>query len=404
MPLKERDKTRVLCIDHEGGRGGSSKSLFESIEVVDRTRLEVSVWCRRESHLTKAYEARGVATRVVADWPRFTPLDRFAPSVFSLMISAFRFTRFAGGHRALLEEIGQRFDVVHLNHETLFPLAWLIRRHSTIPISMHIRTVQFDTALSRWQTRMIVRLVDFLYFISANEQRNFRNRGGRETRQIVLTNIVNPVLNSEPLTTLPPSSNLLVSSIGNFSLENGTDRLIELAQTLQAWNRTDIHFVVAGQMRLPRQMRRQLPLQANAAETLSALAEGLGLSCYFTFLGHISNPQSVLDVTQIGIKLNRLGSNWGRDVLEALVSGVPILAVGQDKTFVRPGETGLLFVDYDPEHICEALVYLKDNPTELERLTERAKACAQEINNPAHHGATLTAQWQKLHRDGRAEL
>ncbi len=404
MTQKERKKIRVLCIDHEGGRGGSSKSLFESLSAIDRTGLNLAVWSRRESYLTPAYEGQGIATRVVSDWPRFTPLDRLAPSLAALVVSAGRFLRFAVRHRTLLWEMEKHFDVVHLNHESLFLLAWLIRRYANLPISMHIRTIQFETALSRWQTRAISRLVDHLFFISVNEQRHFRFRGGRLDRQTILTNIVNPGQNSDPIKSFPDEENLRVASIGNFSLEHGTDRLIELAQVLRDRGRTDVHFIVAGQMDLPRQMRRRLLHQAKSAGTLPELAEMLGLERYFTFLGHVSNPQSVLGASQIGIKLNRLGSNWGRDVLEALVAGVPIVAVGEDQTFVRSGETGLLFEEYQPERICEALIHLKDHSAELQTLTTRARMGASEINDPASHGEGLTDQWQRLHRDGRAEL
>lgn len=404
MSEKEQEITRVLCIDHEGGRGGSSKSLFESLNTIDRQRIIATVWCRRDSHLLASYEILGIATRIVPDWPRFTPLDRILPSLLALMVSTFQFIRFFLRRQALLRELRANFDVVHFNHENLFPLAWLIRRYANMPISMHIRTVQFDTALSRWQTRLISRIADHLFFISANEQRTFQSRGGRTDRQAVLTNIVNPVESDGLKTPLPRGNKLIVASIGNFSLEQGTDRLIELARILNDWNRTDIHFVVAGQMSLPPRMRRQLPLEARSARTLAEYAKMAGLDGYFTFLGHIGNPQSVLAAAKVGIKLNRLKSNWGRDMLEALAAGVPVIAVGTDRTFVRPGDTGLLFDDYQAERICQALTRLKDNAAELESMRQRAKTFAQEVIDPQAHGNNLMDQWQEMHRNGRAAL
>ena len=404
MSKKENKITRVLCIDHEGGRGGSSKSLFESLNAIDRQRIITTVWCRRDSHLLAGYKKLGIATRIVPDWPRFTPLDRILPSLLALMVSTFQFIRFFIWRQALLHELRANFDVVHFNHENLFPLAWLIRRFANMPISMHVRTVQFDTALSRWQTKLISRTADYLFFISANEQRTFQSRGGRTDRQAVLINIVNPVEDGSPKLSLPQGDNLIVASVGNFSLEQGTDRLMELARILKDWNRTDIHFLVAGQMSLPSRMRRQLPHEARSARTLSEYAKMAGLDDYFTFLGHISNPQAVLATANVGIKLNRLKSNWGRDMLEALAAGVPIIAVGTDRTFVRPGDTGLLFDDFQAEEICQALIDLKDSPAELVSMRLRAKTFAQEVIDPQAHGNTLMGQWQEMHRNGRAAL
>ena len=404
MTQKENKKTRVLCIDHEGGRGGSSRSLFESLMAIDPDRIEATVWCRRESHLLGAYKDHGIPTKVVPDWPRFTPLKRLMPSVVALAVSTVRFLRFFGQQDKLLKELSRNFDIVHLNHESLFPLAWLIRRYSELPISMHIRTVQFDTALGRWQTRSISRYADHLIFISTNEQRTFRSRGGRADRQAILTNFVNsPRSDGEP-PTLPAGDHLIVASIGNLSLEQGTDRLIELAQVLREWGRSDVHFVVAGQMGLSPRMRRQLPQIARSARVLPEYAEALGLSGYFTFLGHVQNPANVLEAAHIGIKLNRLGSNWGRDVLEAIAAGVPMLAIGSDKTFIRPNETGLLFENYWPEQICRALIDLKDDAAALEAMEQGTRALKEELIDPKAHGGALMDQWQTLHRDGRARL
>jgi glycosyltransferase involved in cell wall biosynthesis len=401
MLKMEREKTRVLCIDHEGGRGGSSKSLYESLNVVDRDRIDVAVWCRQESHLIKAYENLGIGTKIVPDWPRFTPLDRLLPSILALAVSGFRFARFFIKRRGMLSKLKQEFDVIHLNHENLFPLAWLIHRFSGLPISMHIRTIQFDTKLSRWQTNWISQLADFLFFISVNEQRTFHARMGRASAQSVLTNIVNSEPDLSTPLKVPHEDCLLVASIGNFSLENGTDRLIDLSFQLKERGRNDIHFIVAGQMELPPRMRRSLPPEARFARTLPEYANALGLADYFSFVGHVSNTRRILDAAQIGIKLNRLGSNWGRDVLEALGAGVPILAVGKDETFVRPNETGLLFKNYHPEQICDALVNLRDKNSDLEALRQSAVSAAQVIIDPSAHGKLLTDRWEWMHRNRR---
>ena len=43
--------TRVLCLDVEGGHGGSSRSFFHLIKNMDRDTVDRSVWCRRRGSI-----------------------------------------------------------------------------------------------------------------------------------------------------------------------------------------------------------------------------------------------------------------------------------------------------------------------------------------------------------------
>ena len=68
---------RVLCLDIEGGYGGSSRSLFESIRHLDRDRVSPEVWCGREGPIQVRYRALDVPCRTVS-WPRYSALPRLS--------------------------------------------------------------------------------------------------------------------------------------------------------------------------------------------------------------------------------------------------------------------------------------------------------------------------------------
>ena len=45
----------ILCLDIEGGFGGSSRSLFEALNYIDRDSVTPVVWCRKEGPLARGY-------------------------------------------------------------------------------------------------------------------------------------------------------------------------------------------------------------------------------------------------------------------------------------------------------------------------------------------------------------
>ena len=121
---------RVLCLDIEGGFGGSSRSLYESIRHLDRDRVSPEVWCGREGPIQARYAALGVACRTVS-WPRYSALPRFSRNLLALGRAELELIRSGALLADLAATVEQRFDVVHLNHESLFLVAAWLRRPTT---------------------------------------------------------------------------------------------------------------------------------------------------------------------------------------------------------------------------------------------------------------------------------
>ena len=57
--MSEPVPRNVLCLDIEGGYGGSSRSLFQSLSNLPQGIAEPEVWCRRDGPVQALYaEAR----------------------------------------------------------------------------------------------------------------------------------------------------------------------------------------------------------------------------------------------------------------------------------------------------------------------------------------------------------
>ena len=79
---------RVLCLDIEGGHGGSSRSLYHAIEGMDRSNLCIEVICKKHSNFVDKYAALNVRCNVLPEMPRITALNNWfanIPVVKSMM-------------------------------------------------------------------------------------------------------------------------------------------------------------------------------------------------------------------------------------------------------------------------------------------------------------------------------
>ncbi len=386
---------RVLCLDIEGGHGGSSRSLFESVRHLDRSRVEVEVWCRRPGWVVEGYTDLGVPCRVFPELPKVSSLPRLTRNLFVHTLAARDFRRH---RRKLIEasaEIDARFDLVHFNHEAFYLLAAWLKRRITCALTMHLRTRLYGNRFSRRQYRIIARTMDHLVFITENEQETLR-RHGAEAPGTVIYNIAPPP--GEDVTPHPmvaDDGRFKIASLSNYGYNRGTDRLVDLAEALVRAGRRDFLFVVAGDMTLPRSLPGELGRIARQGGTLADYAAARGVGDMFLFLGHVDEPDRVLAAGRVLAKPTRLDDPWARDILEALAMGRPVMSVGTYDRFVATGRTGLLQPGFDPDEAAAFFIRLAGDDDLTARMGEAARQCIRRYCHGPERAADLLAVWEK---------
>ena len=393
-----RQPLRVLCLDIEGGYGGSSRSLYQSILHLDRQAVEVEVWCKCQGPIQEAYAALGVPCRVMPTMPKVSALPRFSRNLYAHARHWLDFWRASSFRRELARGAGQ-FDVVHMNHESLARLAAWLRSRTRAAITVHNRTMLWDTPFSRRQVRCMARAASRLVFISENERDNVRRLGcvipGR-----VIYNIV------EVPQSLPPAHPQIlldrrfrVASLANCSWGRGTDRLIEVASALASRGRRDLLFVVAGKTDLSGSMPGEAGRIGRKGGTLVDYAANRGVADMFLFLGHVADPERVLAACHALIKPTREANPWGRDILESLAFGCPVLSCGTYERFVENGVTGFLYQEYDPHRMAADLLSLVDEPARCRALGRAAVEKVRLFGDGPANAAALAAVWQEAYDD-----
>lgn len=389
---------KVLCLDVEGGYGGSSRSLYESLAAIDPTQIRANVWCARKGPIQEKYQEIGIPAVVMNGMPRHSALPRLSRNLWALWKHAIDWQR-ASEFFARLEQAAKQYDLVHLNHEALHSVAvWLRRKNPSLPITMHIRTMTNPGLVASWQARRISRSCNGLVFISENERDRFHTHlgGPSEIQERVIYNIARPTPAVAPHRRVPRDGRLVVACLSNYAWVRGVDRIVEVAQALRQLNRRDILFVVAGKMDLPRSLPGVLGDVARAGGDLGVYAEKMGVADMILFLGHVADPEAVLAASDVLIKPTRENNPWGRDILEALTMGVPVVSIGSYDRFVRNGVTGFLQDSFDAPGMARMIATLADDRAAIARMGEAAQKHVGHLCDAAARGADLQAFWNEM--------
>jgi len=389
----------VLCLDIEGGYGGSSRSLYESLRHLP-TNVSAEVWCRRQGPVQERYAALGISCRVMADMPHISSLPRLSRNIYAYANFFMRW-HVSVAFRDALVKAAERFDIIHFNHEGLFLLAsWLRRRvgRNRPGLTMHVRTHLPSTPFSRWQFRIIGRTVDQLVFITENEKARAEALADRALAGTTIYNIASaPSVVAAAPNGLASETRFRVAALGTYAYVRGFDRLVDAAVELKRRGETDVVFVVAGDMKL-RSSPGELGNLAKRGGHLSNFAERRGVGSMFLFLGHLAEPERLLAHCDLVVRPSRGGDPWGRDVLEAMSCGRAVMATGQFSRFVETGVTGFLHREFDAARWADEIVTLSRDRGTVARLGRSAQQRVLQLCDGQARALDLARVWESARR------
>jgi glycosyltransferase involved in cell wall biosynthesis len=377
-----RRPAAVLYLDHEGGWGGASRSLRFLVAGIDRARFAPEVWCRRAGPFREYLAAQGIACAVEPGLVGITPRTASNAKNWVAHAGAIRTLPAAAGRIA-----AHRHDIVHFNLEGLVPLARLLdRRGDARPRVLHVRTMNPANAITRFYARYMSRAFRHVIFISENERARFIECGfdGETTPHTVLPNPVDPAL-FELSPVANPDRPLRVVFFGGLDAVRAPDRLIAVAQRLKHRN-ANVQIDVFG--RSP-PYRKWLIFERRNDVALGRQIEQAGVADIVRLRGYTLNPEREMAASDLVIRPSRLSDPWGRDVIESMAVGVPVLASGTYQGFVRDGETGVLIDPWSPEAAADWIARLAADRALCRRFGAAARQRARMLFDPARYAARV---------------
>lgn len=365
---------RTLHIDIEGGWGGSSRSLFELVSRLNRARIEPLIAHRQDGPLTDWYAGIGVRTVRVPEIASYVP--RQTKALKNWVASWPRLARIGRGTRRLAHLIqAEGIDLIHANYEGLFLMVARLRRQTGVPVVAHSRAHMPLNGWARWVARTLARNVDHMLFISPNEERRFAELAGPGTSGEVMWNIGRPAPPRRAFADPPEAV-----YFGSVDFSKGTDRLVDVAAALDALGAPPLVIAVYGKART----------DAAFAKRMEARIAAEGLGHRIEMRGYTTEPMAAMAGALALIRPSRDDDPWGRDVIEATLGGLPVIATGSFDGVVRPGDTGYLLDPFDPALAARRLAGLATDPDEWARLSEAARCRGAERFSGTAQAARFT--------------
>ena len=364
----------TLHIDIEGGHGGSSISLYQLLKRVDRARLDPVVVHRQAGPVTDWYAQLGIPTYHVPEICSYVPRNSKALKNFIATLPRMRHLERAA--RGIADIAGRHEPkVIHLNYEGLFLLAEKMRPLLDVPFISHSRAHLPVSPWGRWLARKLARDVRHIFFISPQEEQRWSELATNvHVSGEVMWNIARDPLPRQPVLD-PPE----VIYLGNIAWSKGTDRMLEIALACRRLGMSPLTFAIYGELRLGDRFEGELARRIEQED----LGEWVQLR------GKIADPSPILARAFALLRPSRENDPWGRDVIEAAMAGVPVIATGQFDGVVQTGRNGFLIEPFDAERFALRLNELRADA----HLWARMSSAGQEIGRDRFGGAKQVEQF-----------
>ena len=281
---------------------------------------------------------------------------------------------------------------VHYNHESLFYIAWWLKKALKLKAVFHIRTRPMPGPWARLQWRLIRAVGDYLIFITENELEHARQITGscRFPDHSVIFNIGESIFRNGGK---PKNRQLRIMLLGTVMPSKGVDRVVQIADSLRG---RQIPFRIDIFGSAPDPPKSFFPVRDNYLQSIRSSIESLGLSDCVHFCGYVNDPLMVLAKADILLRLTRDNDPWGRDVIEAMAMGVPVISTGEYEGFIKNGENGFVIPDYSTEAFVDKIQLLANDPSLRKEISQRCRENAKYLFNGQARAKEVEAIYTKL--------
>ena len=389
-------KMNILFLDIEGGHGGSSKSLFKTLEYIDREKINPIVICKKIG-IKHKYDNLNIRCIVEKNMPTFSSLRKDNRNLlYMFYFFFFMWPRSLSFRKRLLHLIEDaNINIIHFNLISLFLLArWLKIKKPRLVLTLHVRTNPVNNITSRIQAKIAANTFDGNIFITENEKANMEKLIRSKISGKIIFNSAEIIKKNNRIKRKLPLKLVVLS---NYSYPRGVDRVIDIASDIPKKYRKRFKFIVAGDNKFPRFLPGKLKKFGLMGKNLNDYAKSKQVEEMFTFTGHIINTEKILKDACILIKLTRENNPWGRDIIEALARGISVISIGKYDHFVKTKYTGLLLDQYNSEEIVNWLLDHANDLKLFEKYKNNAIKIIHKFCNPKKNSLKTQIFWNEIY-------
>ncbi|MGX5820036.1 glycosyltransferase family 4 protein [Chitinophaga lutea] len=382
---------KIAFLTHMFSFGGATISLYLLNKQLARTSgIERKIYVVNiiDRSFVEKFEQTGAAVRQIHIKPIYNFQYGHVPMAHFLYYRNISYKSFI----QQLEHDG--IDILHIN-TTVFPhIAEQVRKYSKIRVVTHVRELlpkYRPGIIQQYIIGRIRRHSDCVIAISDQEAAYFR---GHPNMRI----IPNPVEHIGEAS-LVQDGPLKIGMVANMSEGKGHLLLIKAAALLRSMS--DLppmrFYIVGARPQFVEALRSGETGALNEFERrcLDELA-ALNLLNVFQVIAYSHEVAPIISEWSVFVRPSLSADPWGRDIIEAMSLGLPIVATGSSEFYVRPGENGFLVPDVRERPLAEAIARLVRDPGLREQCRKNNIKKIQSMCSMEAHGNAVIDVYKKL--------
>jgi glycosyltransferase involved in cell wall biosynthesis len=394
---------RALLLSHSGGTGGATRSLQAVAADLQSGGGNVDILAP-DGNMHKEWRKAGID---VITWkPPYCPwllgpvyssgVVSFHPILIALLvILPVRLWACWKVLKRVLE--GGSYDCIHINSLTLFPLAWIlprvVRRQKQKPrVIWHLREL-LNPSLFSPVRRLIVKMIeknsDHIIAITENEAELFKNHQSIE----IIYNTIPAKWNSEKIELSHVTNDKVkVVMASALSAAKGLKEYLETAKKINS-AQPSVHF----DLFTPQSSNSfvcKFPVNQGTENSVNQMLnemQMLQLSNGVRWRFGCAITPSLYRDYSIYVRPDRAACPWGRDIIEAMWMGMPVIATGDYEGFVVDGHNGFLVPAGDVNALEDRIKMLALDADLQQRMSIASYTRAREIFAPEVHAQKIRA-------------
>jgi len=363
--------SKILFLDQSGKPGGAELCLLD-IAAAFSDRCEVALL--EDGPFAEMLAEAGVTTHVIPLSGRVGAFRKAGGIIAAL--------RGLPGFMQAVAKVASRaraFDILYANTTKAAIIAAPASRIAGVPLVVHLHDIISDNHFGKLGRTALVRAANHASLIIANSastREAFIEAGGNASQVITVPNgfhaerfaPIDDARKREIRAELGVNEHFTVGVFGRISEWKGQHVLLEALHELP-----EIHVVVVGDALFTEADKKY-------AERLRALAGNPALLGRVHFTGFRDDTPALIQAMDVVVHTSVAPEPFGRVVVEAMLSGKPIVATapGGPGEIVDHGGTGLLVPPADPELLARAIHLLMTDRDLARKMGELAKQAATE--------------------------
>ncbi|MGD9231108.1 MAG: glycosyltransferase family 4 protein [Desulfobacterales bacterium] len=409
-------KKRILYIQPNAGIGGSFQSLFVLLQMLDRSKYTPTVLFPSKNQIVIDMLSQINVDTVVHHFPSMgnsfnlkykLRIGHFLNNMFKKfpfkssafvypgflsicygMLIVFDFIRFYLKKASVINKIpGLSVDLVHINSLVGLFGYYYAKKHG-YPVVWHIREqlpkISSSFLRNFYSDIFIDPCIKHLICISENEARPFTN-----AKIKIIYNFYK--LDQQPV---PAGKQIRFLAMGSLTEDKGFRLLVNAVRHLaKTYSHEDFKVNIMGF-----NSKKRMPDEKNHESFLKQICS-LNIQKYFKRLEPTPHvPPSFFSNFHVLIRPSLNNDPWGRDIIEAMSTGRPVIATGYYDKFVKNEVNGFLIKTHDHLSLSNTMKKFIDNKELIHQFSQNSFQLASKLFNPSQNTKQIENLYDRIVR------